>query len=61
MAGADYQRGRGAMPDRADLIYEYDGSIEGMYSCIFESFEKREIPMGIRPEGAAQTLSLIHI
>ena len=43
------------MPDRADLIYEYDGSIEGMYSCIFESFEKREIPMGIRPEGAAQT------
>lgn len=43
------------MSDRTDLIYEYDGSLEGMYACIFESFEKREIPMEIRPEGAGQT------
>ncbi len=43
------------MPQRTDLIYEYDGSLEGMYSCIFESFEKKELPMEIRPEGISQT------
>lgn len=35
------------MLDRTNVIYLYDGTIEGLYSCIFESFEKKEQPMHI--------------
>jgi len=30
-----------------DLIYEYDGSFEGMLCCVFESFAKKEMPSDI--------------
>lgn len=36
------------MPDRPNLVYEYDGTFEGLLCCVFESFDKKEIPSGIR-------------
>lgn len=35
------------MPDRSDVIYLYDGSFDGLMCCIFESYEKNEIPKDI--------------
>ena len=37
-----------------DLIYIYDGSYEGLLTCIFESFSNKEIPRDIQVEGQAQ-------
>ena len=31
----------------ADLIYCYDGSLAGFFSCVFESFARRELPFAI--------------
>lgn len=42
------------MPDRSDVVYRYDGSFEGVLCCVFESYEKKEIPSGILPPDAAQ-------
>jgi probable DNA metabolism protein len=33
-------------------IYEYDGSFDGLMCCVFESYEKNELPMDVLPEGA---------
>jgi len=30
-----------------DVCYQYDGSFYGMLSCVFESFEKKEIPLQV--------------
>lgn len=35
------------MLNRANVIYEYDGSFEGLLCCVFESYEKKEIPSDI--------------
>lgn len=35
------------MLDRADLIYRYDGSFEGLLCCVFESYAEKEIPCEI--------------
>ena len=35
------------MQEKCELIYCYDGSFEGMLSCVFESFERKEIPTEI--------------
>ena len=35
------------MPDRTNIIYRYDGTYEGLLCCVFESYEKREIPSEI--------------
>lgn len=35
------------MPDRSDVVYLYDGSFEGLLCCVFESYDKREIPSDI--------------
>ncbi len=32
------------MLDRGNVIYSYDGSFEGLMCCVFESFERKEIP-----------------
>ena len=32
------------MFDRRDVIYSYDGSFEGLMCCVFESFERKELP-----------------
>ena len=42
------------MPKRTDIAYLYDGSYEGFLCCVFESFEKREIPSDILAEDGAQ-------
>ena len=31
----------------SDIIYSYDGSFEGLLCCIFESYDKKEIPADI--------------
>lgn len=43
------------MPDRSDIAYRYDGSWEGLLCCVFESYEKREIPARILSAQAEQT------
>ena len=30
------------------IVYHYDGSLAGFYSCVFESFSMRELPIDIR-------------
>ncbi len=42
------------MLDGTNLIYRYDGSMEGLLCCIFESYEKKEMPCGISPQDEAQ-------
>lgn len=37
------------MLDRTDLVYTYDGSFEGLLCCVFESYDKKEIPQNILP------------
>ena len=37
-----------------DLIYIYDGSYEGLLTCVFESFAQKELPRDIQVEGQAQ-------
>lgn len=36
------------------LVYQYDGSIEGFYCCVFESVYQKETPEAVEPEGQAQ-------
>ena len=45
------------MPKRTDIAYLYDGSYEGFLCCVFESFEKQEIPSDILAEGVARLLA----
>lgn len=44
------------MYHQSDLIYRYDGSFDGLLCCVFESYEKKEIPMNILLSDASQTL-----
>ncbi len=37
------------MSDRADVIYLYDGSFDGLMCCIFRSYEQKVIPINILP------------
>ncbi|MGX8700755.1 TIGR03915 family putative DNA repair protein [Caproiciproducens sp.] len=46
------------MPDRPNLIYCYDGSFDGLLCCVFESYEKREIPADIFSPDTEQTVLL---
>lgn len=46
------------MPDRSDVIYYYDGTFEGLLCCVFESYEKKEIPADILLCDTAQTTFL---
>jgi probable DNA metabolism protein len=34
------------------FIYQYDGSFDGLMCCVFESYESKEMPMDVLPEGA---------
>ncbi len=42
------------MPERTDVTYLYDGSLEGLLCCIFESYEKKEQPADIQTVDAVQ-------
>ncbi len=46
------------MPERPTLIYCYDGSFDGLLCCVFESYDKNELPLDVLPEGAALPLLL---
>ena len=47
---------------QGDEIYRYDGTWPGFLCCVFESFERREIPADIEGgEGAQQSLYPPHI
>lgn len=48
------------MFDGRDVIYLYDGSFEGLLSCVFVSFERRERPCAVVSEEPEQ-LSLAEI
>lgn len=43
------------MSDRSVIVYLYDGSYEGLLSCVFESFAKKENPIEISVQDAVQT------
>jgi hypothetical protein len=32
------------MPERTALIYCYDGSFDGLLCCVFESYDRNELP-----------------
>ena len=36
------------MSDRSVVVYLYDGSYEGLLSCVFESFARKEIRLRYR-------------
>ncbi len=42
------------MPDGRVVKYRYDGSFDGLLTCVFESFEKKEIPHEISGPDAGQ-------
>lgn len=44
------------MFDRAEIVYEYDGSFEGLMCCVFESFALKEVPSAIRTPSDQQSL-----
>ena len=43
------------MLDRSDVIYTYDGSFDGFLCCVFESYDKKEIPLDIMPDSLDNT------
>lgn len=44
------------MFNQSNLIYSYDGSFDGLLCCVFESYDKKEIPLDILPPNTSQTL-----
>lgn len=42
------------MLNRTNLIYNYDGSFQGLLCCVFESYYSREIPQDIVPINLSQ-------
>ena len=46
------------MLNGSNLIYQYDGSFDGLLCCVFESYEKNEIPADILSPDALQTTLL---
>lgn len=44
------------MPDRPTVVYRYDGSFEGLLCCVFESYERKEIPADVLPPEEGQTM-----
>ncbi|WP_082652134.1 TIGR03915 family putative DNA repair protein [Gorillibacterium timonense] len=42
------------MPYRTDVVFVYDGTADGLLTCIFESYARKIIPIDIQPEGSAE-------
>jgi len=42
------------MFERADVVYVYDGSYDGLLCCVFECYSRKETPAGVVPEDEAQ-------
>ena len=43
------------MPYRPAITYRYDGSLDGLFTCLMESYQKKEIPAEIFPPDTEQT------
>ena len=43
------------MLNQSNLIYRYDGSFDGLLCCVFESYDKKEIPTDILLPDTVQT------
>lgn len=43
-----------------DVVYCYDGSFDGLLCCVFESFVRKEIPVGVTA-GAQEQLTLAEV
>ncbi|WP_411675975.1 TIGR03915 family putative DNA repair protein [Caproicibacter sp.] len=39
-----------------NIIYRYDGSFEGLLCCVFESYERKEIPFAVLPPDDGQIM-----
>lgn len=46
------------MSYRTNVVYRYDGTFEGFLSCVFESFQCKEIPLHILPPDREQEMLL---
>jgi len=44
------------MPTTTNVVYQYDGSFDGLLCCVFESYDKKEIPLDIVLPDAAQMM-----
>ena len=44
------------MSYRTDLAYRYDGSFEGLLCCVFESYERKELPIDILKEDSMENI-----
>jgi probable DNA metabolism protein len=44
------------MLNQSNLIYRYDGSFDGLLCCVFESYDKKEIPLDILRPDTPQTM-----
>jgi probable DNA metabolism protein len=44
------------MLDQSQVTYEYDGTFEGLLCCVFESYERKEIPADIIAPGGYQAM-----
>ena len=42
------------MPDRPAVIYQYDGTLEGLLTCVFVIYQLRQPPMDIQTDDAPQ-------
>ena len=42
------------MYHRTDVVYQYDGSFDGLLCCVFRAFYQKEEPLEIRPAEEAQ-------
>lgn len=55
--GAVMQR-RGNEPQNAMVVYCYDGSFDGLLCCVYESYDKNELPADVLPEDSHLPLLL---
>lgn len=42
------------MPHRTDLVYRYDGSLDGFFCCVYHCVYSRELPCAIEPLDSPQ-------
>ncbi len=49
---------KSAEPQTSMVVYCYDGSFEGLLCCVFESYEKNEMPADVLPEDGQLPLLL---
>lgn len=46
------------MSQRTDVVYQYDGSFDGLLCCVFRAVYEKETPIAIFPEDCAQSTLL---